>query len=306
MARVFVTRALPFPALDALRSRHDVDVWEGDLPPDPDVLHQRAKHADALLTMLTERVDSDLLDAAPNVRVIANLAVGSDNIDLDECERRNIAVGTTPGVLTEATADLAFALILAAARRLPDAAAAVRADQWRTWEPAGFLGLELSGATLAVVGAGRIGSAVATRARAFGMEVLELHRDDELAPALARADVVSLHTALTPATRHLIDADALARMKPTAILVNTARGGIVDQDALIDALRAGTIGAAALDVTDPEPLPADHPLLQAPNVLVVPHIGSATHTTRARMAEMAVANVEAGLNGDPLPHPARD
>lgn len=303
MARVFITRSLPFPAVAELAERHDVDVWEGELPPPPDQLRARAADADALLTMVTDRVDAALFDAAPNLRVVANLAVGSDNIDLDEARRRGIPVGVTPGVLTEATADLAFALILAAARRLPQAAEAVRRGEWRTWEPAGFLGLELHGATLAVVGAGRIGQAVARRARAFGMEVIEVRSADPLEPALERADVVSLHTPLTPQTRHLIDAAALRRMKPTAILVNTARGGVVDQDALIEALHAGTIAAAALDVTDPEPLPADHPLLRAPNVLVVPHIGSATGRTRARMAEMAVANIEAGLAGEPLPHP---
>jgi glyoxylate reductase len=303
VARVFITRSLPFPAVAELAERHDVDVWEGELPPPPDQLRARAADADALLTMVTDRVDAALFDAAPNLRVVANLAVGSDNIDLDEARRRGIPVGVTPGVLTEATADLAFALILAAARRLPQAAEAVRRGEWRTWEPAGFLGLELHGATLAVVGAGRIGQAVARRARAFGMEVIEVRSADPLEPALERADVVSLHTPLTPQTRHLIDAAALRRMKPTAILVNTARGGVVDQDALIEALHAGTIAAAALDVTDPEPLPADHPLLRAPNVLVVPHIGSATGRTRARMAEMAVANIEAGLAGEPLPHP---
>lgn len=304
MARVFVTRALPFDALDELRSRHDVDVWEGELPPSPATLRERAAGAGALLTMLTERVDAELLDALPDLKVVANLAVGTDNIDRAECARRGIAVGATPGVLTEATADLAFALILAAARRLPEAASAVRAGDWRTWEPAGFLGLELRGATLAVVGAGRIGTAVAERAKGFGMEVVAVRSQDPVGPALERADVVSLHTPLTDATRHLIDADALARMKPTAILVNTARGGVVDQDALVAALHAGTIGYAALDVTDPEPIGADHPLLAAPNCLVVPHIGSATQATRAKMAAMAVANVEAGLAGEPLPHPA--
>jgi glyoxylate reductase len=304
MARIFVTRSLPFDALDRLRDRHDVDVWEDPLPPPPTALRERARDAQALLTTLTERIDAELLAAAPELRVIANLAVGSDNIDLAEAARRGIAVGATPGVLTEATADLAFALVLAAARKLPQAAQAVRKGAWKTWEPAGFLGLELHGATIAIVGAGRIGEAVARRAEGFGMHVIAVRSSDPLAPALERADVVSLHTPLTEQTRHLIDAAALARMKPTAILVNTARGAIVDQDALVAALHAGDIAAAALDVTDPEPLPADHPLLQAPNVLVVPHIGSATHATRERMARMAVENIQAGLDGRPLPHPA--
>ncbi|HEX2086109.1 MAG TPA: NAD(P)-dependent oxidoreductase, partial [Solirubrobacteraceae bacterium] len=206
--------------------------------------------------------------------------------------------------LTDATADLAFALILAAARRLPQAARDAQHGRWRTWEPAGWLGLELRGATIAIVGFGRIGRAVAQRAEAFGMNVLPVQRDAPLKEALARADVVSLHAPLTNETRHLIGRTELAAMKPTAILVNTARGPLVDTDALTEALRQGQIAAAALDVTDPEPLPPDHPLYAQPNALVVPHIGSATHATRERMADLAVDNLLAGLAGVPLPHPA--
>ena len=304
MARVFLTRSLPFAAVERLTAHHEVDVWGDALPPPPEELRRRAADADALLTLLTDRVDAELFDAAPKLKVVANLAVGSDNIDLAEAARRGVAVGVTPGVLTEATADLTFALVLAAARRLPQAAQDVRDGAWRTWEPAGWLGLELHGATIAIVGAGRIGQAVARRAAGFGMTVLTVGREDPLEPALAQADVVSLHVPLTERTRHLIDARALGHMKPTAILVNTARGAIVDQDALVDALDQGAIAGAALHVTDPEPLPTDHPLLTTPNVLVVPHIGSATHAARERMAEMAVANIEAGLEGRALPHPA--
>ena len=304
MPRCFVTRSLPGSALDRLRSAHEVDVWPGDLPPAPEELRGRLDGADALLCTLSDRIDAAALDAAPGLRVIANYAVGSDNIDRDETAARGIAVGVTPGVLTEATADLAFALLLAAARRLPEAERAVHAGAWRTWEPQGWLGLELHGATLAVVGFGRIGQAVARRAEAFGMEVLPVTRDTPLEDALARADAVTLHTPLTPETRHLVGERALRAMKKDAILVNTGRGALVDTDALCTALHAGEIGAAALDVTDPEPLPADHPLLAAPNVLVVPHIGSATHTTRERMADMAVDNVLAGLAGEPLPFSA--
>ena len=304
MARVFLTRSLPFAAVERLQAHHDVDVWEDPLPPPPEELRGRAAGAEALLTLLTDRVDAELLDAAPNLKVVANLAVGSDNIDLEDAAKRDVAIGVTPGVLTEATADLTFALILAAARRLPQAAQDVHDGAWQTWEPAGWLGLELSGATIAIVGAGRIGQAVARRAEGFGMRVITVGRDDPLAPVLTQADVVSLHTPLTDQTRHLIDADALRQMKPTAILVNTARGAIVDQEALVDALDQGVIAGAALDVTDPEPLPTCHPLLTVPNVLVVPHIGSATHTARERMAEMAVENIEAGLAGRPLPYPA--
>jgi glyoxylate reductase len=304
VARIFVTRELPFPALDRLRAAHDVEVWPGPLPPPPDVLQAKARNADGLLTLLTDRVDAELLAGAPRLRAVANLAVGTDNIDLAAAGRRGVQVGRTPGVLTEATADLAFGLLLALARRLPEAAADVRAGEWRTWEPARWLGADVAGATLAVVGWGRIGQAVARRAEGFGMEVVHSSRSSgvPLEELLERADFVSLHTPLTPATRHLVDADALARMKPTALLVNTARGGVVDHDALRTALHAGTIAGAALDVTDPEPLPADHPLLDSPNLLVVPHVGSATVRTRARMAQMAVENLLAALDGRPMPH----
>ncbi|MEP6954147.1 MAG: D-glycerate dehydrogenase [Solirubrobacteraceae bacterium] len=305
MARCFVTRRLPGDGLDRLAAVHEVEVWPGELPPTPDELRGHVASATGLLSLLTDRIDAELLDAAPGLEAIANYAVGSDNIDLDAARERGIAVGTTPGALTDATADLAFGLILAAARRLAEAHADVTAGNWRTWEPQGWLGLELAGATLAIVGAGRIGRAVARRAEGFGMDVVLVGRGDDHVAALRRADVVSLHAPLTPETHHLIDAAALASMKPTAVLVNTARGGLVDQAALADALRAGAIAAAALDVTDPEPLAPDDPLLAAPNVLVVPHIGSATTQTRARMADMAVDNLLAALAGQPMPHAAQ-
>jgi glyoxylate reductase len=306
MARVFVTRALPFAALDRLRAAHDVDVWPDPEPPPPAALRERAAGADALLTMLTDRVDAQLLDAAPGLRAVANLAVGTDNIDLDAARERGVAVGSTPGVLTDATADLAMALILAITRRLPEGEARVREGRWGPWQPAQDLGSDLAGATLGVVGFGRIGRALARRAEGFGMEVLHTARSsgvplDEL---LGRSDVVSLHVPLSPATHHLIDSVALARMKPSAYLVNTARGGVVDQAALRDALQRRGLAGAALDVTDPEPLPADDPLLDAPNLLVVPHIGSATTGTRAKMASMAVDNLLAALEDRPMPHPA--
>ena len=303
MARVIVTRELPFPALDRLAAAHEVETWPGELPPAPEQLRALAADAEGLLCLLTDRVDEALLAAAPRLRAVSVLAVGTDNVDKEAARARAVAVGNTPDVLTESTADLAFALILAAARRLSEGERAVRAGDWRTWEPAGWLGLELSGATLGIVGAGRIGQAVARRAEGFGMTVLT-SRPTPLEELLERSDVVSLHVPLTDATRHLIDADALARIKPGAILVNTARGGVVDQVALAQALRDGRLGAAALDVTDPEPLPPDDPLLDAPNLLVLPHVGSATHATRARMAYMAVDNLLAALAGQPMPHPA--
>jgi glyoxylate reductase len=306
MARVFVTRVLPFPALERLRAEHDVDVWEADGPPPAGALRERAARADGLLTMLTDRVDAELLDAAPSVRAIANLAVGTDNVDLDAAAARGVAVGNTPDVLTDATADLALALMLAITRRLPEGAARVREGRWGTWEPAQDLGMDLAGRTLGVIGWGRIGQAVGRRAEAFGMHVEHSSRHSglPLGELLERSDVVSAHTPLTAGTRHLVDAEALRRMQPTAYLVNTSRGGVVDQPALREALVAGEIAGAALDVTEPEPLPAGDPLLEAPNLLVVPHIGSATHGTRAKMADMAVDNLLAALDGRPMPHPA--
>jgi glyoxylate reductase len=304
VARCFVTRELPGPALGRLAEAHEVDVWPERLPPSYNELRRRTAEADGLLSMLTDRVDAELLEGSPRLRAIANYAVGYDNIDVEAAAARGIPVGNTPDVLTDATADLAFALLLSAARKLPQAAASVRAGEWDTWEPAAHLGYDVHGATLGIVGRGRIGDAVARRATGFDMDVLVHSRSSgtSLEGLLERADFVSLHCPLTPETRHLIDAEALARMKPTAILVNTARGPIVDQAALASALREGTIAGAALDVTDPEPLPADDPLLSAPNLIVVPHVGSATHTARERMADLAVDNLLAALDGRPMPH----
>jgi glyoxylate reductase len=297
MARIFVTREIVGEALERLRTAHDVVVWEGTEPPSRPVLLEAVAGTAGLLCMLTERIDGELMDAAPELKAIANYAVGHDNIDLEAAQARGIAVGVTPDVLTDATADLAFALMLAAARRLPEAAAGVRAGEWGTWEPARWLGTDVHGATLGIIGFGRIGRAVARRAEGFAMTVLAT-----LEELLERSDFVSLHCPLTEETRHLIDADALARMKRGAILVNTARGPIVDQAALVEALHAGTIAGAALDVTDPEPIALEDPLLGAPNVVVLPHIGSATWTARSKMTELAVENLLAALDGRPMPN----
>jgi lactate dehydrogenase-like 2-hydroxyacid dehydrogenase len=266
--------------------------------------------------MLTDRVDDAFLDAAgPGLRVVSNMAVGYDNIDVAACTRRGVPVGNTPGVLTETTADLTWALILAAARRLPEGERFIRSGGWRTWSPIHQLGLDVHGATLGIVGFGRIGQAVARRATGFGMPVLYASRSRvdraievalnatwvPLEELLARADLVTVHVDLNPSTHRLIDAAALRRMKPTAILVNTTRGPVVDPRALYEALRDGVIRAAALDVTDPEPIPADDPLLTLDNCLIVPHIGSATEATRGRMAAMAAANLLAGVRGERLP-----
>jgi glyoxylate reductase len=303
MARVHVTRALPGDAIERLRAEHDVTVWDGELPPSPSQLHAAVADVDGLLCLLTERVDRELLDAAPRLRAIANYAVGTDNVDLALTRERGIPVGVTPDVLTEATADLAFALLLAAARSLVAAVIDARSGRWRTWEPAGWLGADVHGAALGIVGFGRIGKAVARRAAGFGMAVSST-ADTPLDVLLATSDFVTLHCPLTPATRHLIDAAALRRMRPGAILVNTARGGVVDQAALLDALRAGVIAGAAIDVTDPEPPPPDDPVFSAPNLIVAPHIGSATRSARARMTELSVENLLAALAGRPMPHAA--
>jgi glyoxylate reductase len=303
MSRVFVTRALPGEALERLRQAHEVEIWPGPLPPGPEQLRTSLSEAEGILTLLTDRLDATLIAAAPRLRAIANYAVGVDNIDLDAARKRDIQVGNTPDVLTEATADLAFALLLAAARRLPEALAAVAGGEWRTWEPARWLGAEVQGASIGIVGFGRIGRAVARRASGFSMEVLHTGAGGvSLAELLARSDFVSLHCPLTAATRRMIDEPALAAMKPTAILINTARGPIVHQAALARALHEGWIAGAALDVTDPEPPRREDPLLGAPNLLVTPHIGSATRAARERMSELAVENLLAALDGRPMPH----
>jgi lactate dehydrogenase-like 2-hydroxyacid dehydrogenase len=316
--RVFVARRIPDEGLGPIVDACEVDVWEDELPPTHDELLRRVAGCTGILTLLTDRVDDALLDAAgPSLRVVSNYAVGVDNIDLAACARRGIAVGNTPGALTETTADLAWALMLAAARRVAEGDRYVRAGHWRTWGPMLLLGSDVHGSTLGIVGFGRIGQAVARRAVGFGMTVLYHSRSRAtasleaeldatrvgLGELLERSDIVSLHVSLTPDTRGLIDAVALARMKPTAVLVNTARGPVVDGAALAAALRDGVIAAAALDVTEPEPIGPDDPLLSLDNCLVVPHIASASRATRGRMAAMAAANLLAGVRGDPLPTP---
>ncbi|MEE8337718.1 MAG: D-glycerate dehydrogenase [Dehalococcoidia bacterium] len=310
--RVFVTRVLPGSApLDRLRAAADVDVWEPDHPPPAEELAARAASCDGLLSMLTERVDGALLDRCPGLRVVANMAVGYDNIDVPAATERGVLVTNTPGVLTETTADLAFALLLAGARRLSEGERAVREGAWGPWHPTWLLGRDINGATLGIVGPGRIGRAVAERAGGFGMRVLyhgrrkvadfpgELMSLDAL---LATSDFISVHVPLNAETERMFDATTFEHMQPHAVFVNTSRGGVVDQPALAAALREGRIGAAALDVTAPEPLPPDDPLLDAPNLLVVPHVGSATERTRERMASLAVDGLLAGLSGEQPQH----
>ncbi len=312
--RVFVTRRLQQEAMDRLNARFRVDLWDSDMPPDYESLRARAAQADGILCLLTDRIDATLLEAAPGLRVVSNMAVGTDNVDVAAATARGIPVGNTPGVLTETTADFAFALLTAAARRIVEANAYVRAGEWQTWGPSVLLGRDLYGATLGIVGFGAIGRAVARRAQGFDMRVLYTRRSSAIAPEDIRAesvsldrllresDFVSLHVPLTEETRGVIGARELALMKDTAILVNTARGGVVDQDALVEALRQGRPAMAALDVTAVEPIDARDELLSLPNAIVTPHIASASVATRLRMANMAIDNLAAGLEGRLLPN----
>ena len=311
---VYVTRQVPQAGIDMLRDVCEVAVWEGELPVPREILMEKVSDTDGLYCLLTERIDAELLDAAPRLRVVSNMAVGYNNIDVEACTARGIPVGNTPGVLTGTTADCAFALLMAAARRIVEGADYVRAGKWKTWGPMLLMGSDVHGATLGIVGFGRIGQAVARRAQGFAMRVL--YHDTyvtEADPALgatqvdldtllAESDFVSLHVPLTEETYHLIGRDELRQCKPTAVLVNTSRGEVVDPDALYQALHEGQIAYAALDVTEPEPLPADHRLLTLPNCIVVPHIASASVATRTKMAVMAAENLLAGLKGERLPN----
>jgi glyoxylate reductase len=265
--------------------------------------------------MVTDRIDGAMMAASPRLSVIANMAVGYDNVSPEVAAEAGVWLTNTPGVLAETTADLTWALLMAAARKVVESDRDTRAGGWKTWSPTAFLGQDVHGATLGIVGLGQIGTAVARRARGFDMRVLYASRSPKpevesvlgvrrapLDDLLGEADFVSLHTPLTEETRHMIGASELGLMKPTAILINTARGQIVDQDALVAALRQEGIGGAALDVTDPEPLPPDHELFRLPNVIVTPHIGSASFVTRSRMAEMAARNILAVLAGNEPPN----
>jgi glyoxylate reductase len=309
--RVFVTRNLPGRAIDVLRESAETEVWPDDLPPPPETLAGKVRGCDALLTLLTDRVDAGLLDAAPALLVVSNMATGFDNVDVSAANDRSVLVTRTPGVLSETTADFTFALILAAARRVVEGDRYVHEGRWKTWGPQTLLGVDVYGATLGIVGMGGIGTEVAKRARGFGMRILYNSRsrkagvEDDLGAEfcsleylLREADFVTLHTPLTDETRRMINGQTLRMMKPSAVLVNTGRGPLVDQAALYEALRDGVIGAAALDVTDPEPMDKDAPLLSLPNLIVTPHIASASVATRSRMAMLAVENLLRALRGE--------
>ena len=316
--KVFVTRLIPEVGLEMLAGVCQADVWQAELPPEPPVLLERVRGAEGILSLLTDKIDAKVMDAAgPELKVISNCAVGFDNVDIAEATRRRIPVGNTPGVLTDTTADFAFALLMAAARRVVEGDKFTRVGRWKTWGPRLLLGQDITGATLGIIGLGRIGTGMAKRARGFDMRVLYYDPNCsgdapypgevsakcvDLDTLYAEADFISVHTPLTEATYHLINAEAFRKMKPTAILINTARGPVVDPDALYYALAHGQIAGAALDVTEPEPISFDSPLLKLETVIIVPHIGSASVATRGKMATMAAANLIAGIKGERLPH----
>ena len=311
--KIFITRLIPDLGLNLVKEHFPtLEVWTHDLPPTREQLLEKVRGVDGLLCLLTERIDAELMDAiGSQVKVISSMSVGVDHVDLAEATRRGIPIGNTPGVLTDATADQAFTLLLAAARRITEAERYVRSGKWVTWSPSLLLGADLAGATLGIVGFGRIGQAVAKRAQGFDMRVI--YHDPTAEPAynaehvdldtlLRESDFVSIHVPLTNNTHHLVNVDFLSKMKPNAVLVNTARGGVLDQTALYYALKSNRIFAAALDVTDPEPLPMNSPLLELENCLIVPHLGSASKRTRDQMSLLAAQNLIAGLNGERLRH----
>lgn len=313
--KVFVTRLIPERGLEVVREFCEVDVWPEELPPTREELLQHIRGVDGLLCLLTDKIDGDVMDeAGPQLKVISNHAVGFDNIDVPAATARKIPVGNTPDVLTDATADFAFALLMAVARRIPEAERYVHQGKWKTWGPVTLLGVDLKGATLGLIGFGRIGKAVARRALGFDMRVIYYDPKEKKAypdlqatqvdfeTLLGESDFISLHTPLTPDTHHLIDAEAFSKMKSNAVLINTARGPVVDPDALYQALKQHRIFGAGLDVTDPEPLPLDSPLLTLDNIVIIPHIASASKSSRAQMSWMAAQNLIAGLKGERLPN----
>jgi len=315
--RIFITRRIPADKLAQVRQYCQVDLWDEELPPPHQALLEHVQGVEAILCLLTDRMDAEVMDTAgPQLKVISNCAVGYDNIVVAEATRRGIPVGNTPGVLTDTTADFAFALLMAAARRVVEGDAFTRAGKWKTWGLTQLLGQDVTGATLGIIGFGRIGKGMAKRAQGFDMRVLyfdPIIQDDpyaaevgaqntDLDTLLRQADFVSVHTPLSKETYHLIGEEALVKMKPTATLINTARGPVVDPDALYHALKDGRISCAALDVTDPEPVPPDHPLLTLQNLIITPHIASASVETRGKMIQMSIDNLLAGLRGERLPN----
>ena len=313
--KVFVTRLIPERGLELARQAADLEVWQDPLPPSRDVLLEKVKGLDGLLCLLTDKIDATLMDAAgQQLKVISQMAVGYDNVDVAAATQRGIPIGNTPGVLTDTTADFAWTLLMSAARRVVEGDKFTRAGKWKTWGPIDFLGPDVSGATLGIVGFGRIGQGMAKRAAGFDMRVLyyDVQRYPviekslkaeyvDLETLLRESDFVTLHTVLSPETQHLIDDAKFKLMKRSAIIINTSRGPVIDPQALYRALSNGIIAYAALDVTEPEPIRMDDPLLTLDNIIIAPHIASASFQTRNKMATMAAANLSAGLTGERLP-----
>ncbi|TQR14131.1 D-glycerate dehydrogenase [Psychrobacillus soli] len=309
MKKIFITRKLPDEIVNPLKEKFEVKMWHSEeIQMTYEELKTEAKEAHALWTVLSDKVDRELMESLPNLKVISNLAVGYNNIDVEAAKERGIVVTNTPGVLTETTADLTFSLLLATARRVTEAERDLRAGKWKSWTPMGLTGMDVFGATLGIIGMGRIGEAVARRAKGFGMKVLYHNRSRkveaeekfgftyvELDTLLQESDFVVLLTPLTPETKGLIGERELELMKETSAIINVARGGVVDEQALYEALTTNKIWAAGLDVFEVEPVPMDHPLLTLPNVTVLPHIGSASIHTRMAMMQMNAEDIEAVL-----------
>ena len=311
--KVFVCRPIAREALDKLGQATEMEVWPDELPPPRAVILEKAKQVDGMLTLLTDKIDAEVLRSSPRLRVISNMAVGYDNIDITEATSCRVVVGITSGVLTETTADFAFALLMAAARRVVEADRYTRQGKWKTWGPMVLLGRDIHRATLGIVGLGRIGREMARRADGFDMKILYydqvrcpvpeekklgLEYVADLSNLLSAADFISVHVPLTSQTRHLIGTSEFSLMKPTAVFVNTSRGPVVDQKALYQALKDHRIFAAGIDVAETEPISADDPLLTLDNIIITPHIASASVPTRTRMALLAVDNLLAGLRGE--------
>ncbi|MDJ0619780.1 MAG: D-glycerate dehydrogenase [Calothrix sp. MO_192.B10] len=314
-AKVFITRRLPVE-LAKLEQIAKIEIWEERQPPPEQILLEKARSANGIICLLTDPIDKRLIESATDLKVISQMAVGYDNIDIATATAKMIPVGHTPGVLTDTTADFTWALLMTAARRLLEADRFTRSGLWKTWEPDLLLGASITGATLGIIGFGRIGQAIARRAQGFDMRILytgknrsDLHLENTLGVdfvslerLLEESDFVTIHTPLSRDTYHLLSDRQFELMKPDAILINTARGAVVDPKALYRALSKGQIAGAALDVTEPEPLPSDSPLLTLDNLIITPHIASASRQTREKMANMAIENLIAGLNGDRLPY----
>jgi glyoxylate reductase len=315
MEKVLVTRMIPEEGINELKKYYEVDVWDKETPMPSEMLNERIKEVTGIVSMLSDKISREVIDKAPNLKVITNYAVGYDNIDVAYAKSKGIRVGNTPGVLTETTADLAFSLLMAVARRITESAEYVKAGNWTTWGPQLMLGNDVWGSTIGIIGFGRIGQAMARRAKGYGMKVLYHSRTRKLDVEASigveyasfeeiyrNSDFISLHSNLNPSTKGLIGKDEFEQMKPNCILINTARGGVIKTDDLIGALENGQIGGAGLDVTDPEPINMDSRLLKLKNCIIVPHIGSASHKTRNRMSLMVAENVIAGIDGKKLPY----